>query len=105
MKNSWIYGILSVAFLVYMCGGDDSSDIKYEQLRQCVFGFVDARIYDVEVGSVNKTGSNPPTYEFQYSYMYNGKQVNGTGHCILDANGNIKEAWDYHKRIEFNYQP
>lgn len=105
MNNKWIYGILLVAFLVYMCGGDDSSDVKNDQLVNCVHGFVDGRIYDVEINSVKKKNSSPPTYEFHFSYMYLAHQVNGTGYCILDANGNIKEAWDDTKRLEYNYRP
>lgn len=103
MKN-WILLILAALFLLYTCSGDDSSDVKEKQLIECVWGFVDARIYDVEIESVKKVEKTPPTYKFKYSYYYNAKEVKGTGFCTLDENGNINKAWNDNRTRTYNYK-
>lgn len=103
MKN-WIIGFVAALLLLYMCSGDDSSDVNQKQLIECVWGFVDARIYDVEIESVKKVGKNPPTYKFNYSYYYHAHEVKGTGFCTLDENGNINKAWNDHRMNTYNYK-
>ena len=103
MKN-WIIGIAVVFLLIYMCNGDDSSDVNEKQLIECVWGFVDARIYDVEIESVKRVEKTPPTYKFKYSYYYNAREVKGTGYCTLDENGNINKAWNDHRMRTYNYK-
>ena len=79
-------------------------DVNQKQLIECVWGFVDARIYDVEIESVKKVGKNPPTYKFNYSYYYHAHEVKGTGFCTLDENGNINKAWNDHRMNTYNYK-
>ena len=103
MKNLVVL-IVAVLLLLYMCSGDDSSDVKEKQLIECVWGFVDARIYDVEIESVKKVENTPPTYKFKYSYYYNAKEVKGIGFCTLDENGNINKAWNDNRIRTYNYK-
>lgn len=103
MRN-WIIGAVVILLLLYLCSGNDSSDVKQEQLVECVWGFVDARIYDVEIESVKKVEKTPPTYKFKYSYYYNANEVKGTGYCTLDENGNINKAWNDHRMRTYNYK-
>ena len=96
--------IIALFILIRMCGGcGGSSDVDKAELESAIHCLYDARIYDVEVASVKKMKSSPPTYKVKYSYYYLGRCVEAEAYCTLKENGKIDVIWDKDKTRDSRY--
>ena len=98
------FGAVVLFLMVKTCSGcGSSSDVDKEELQSAIHCLYDARIYDVEVSTVKKVKSNPPTYKVKYSYYYLGRCVDAEAYCTLKENGKIDVIWNENKTRDSRY--
>ena len=105
MKDWRIWALLIGLYLVVkMCGGcGGSSDVDKAELQSAIHCLYDARIDDVDVSSVKKVKSTPPTYKVEYSYYYLGRCIDAEAYCSLKEDGKIEKIWNKNKTRDYRY--